>query len=601
MHSDFVRAAAITPEVAPGDPRKNAQTVISAIQSFDRADLIVLPELALTGCACGSLFFHASLLDAAEDALAILLRETKQSEALIAAGLPARFQQRLYNCAAVFSEGKLLGVIPKNCITNDRYFRCGAGLAGTITLSGQEAPFGTDLLFDAGGGFCAAFELGGDTLYAPSPAERYVSGGAMVIGHLAAVPAWEKDRLSDVARVQSARLQCAYVCASADETGSTGLIAENGVALVSGGTEEAAVTELDLGLLAYERRNLSIDTVTSAMRVIPFRRGCIPMMLTRHYSPEPFAPERADALAARCEESLTIQTRALQTRLNRLPGTGAAVAVSGGLDSTLALLVAQRAAEREARKLLAVTMPGPGTTERTLVNAQKLCKALGVPLKTVPIFAALESHLKDIGHGGQPDVVYENAQARERAQIIMDMAGTEECIVVGSSDLSETALGFATFGGDQLSMFGVNAGIPKTLIRRIIRHVAHQSEEELKTVLLDILDTPVSPELLPIKKDGGQSQRSEELLGDYLIHDFYLYWFLRHGYTREKLLIAADRAFEGQYSSETLETVLNVFLTRFARSQYKREAMPEGVAVGKVSLAQRDWDMPGDWMQWPYK
>jgi NAD+ synthase (glutamine-hydrolysing) len=573
----------------PGDPRQNAEAVVHAIRTAAGANLIVLPELALTGCSCGSLFTHDALLDAAEDALAALLRETNDVPALIAVGLPVRVNQRVYNCAAVMSEGNLLGVVPKSALTSDSFFQTGAGSGGTVVLCGETVPFGTDLLFDGGGGFRAAFTLGEDP--APPPA-------ATVVGHLSAVPVWAGERLRDIVRVQSARLRCAVVCASADACGPVcRVIAENGVILDASGFEEQSkttVTELDLGLLAYERRHLSNDSETVSARAIPFRRGGAPAELKRRYSPEPFAAEGGDALTAHCRKMLAMQVRALQARLKRLPGTGAAVSVSGGLDSALALLVAERAASREERKLLAATMPGPGTTERTLKNAQALCKALGVPLKTVPIFNALEGHIKDIGHGGQPDVTYENAQARERAQIMMDMAGIEGCIVVGSSDLSETALGFTTFAGDQLSMFGVNAGVPKTLIRHIVRTAALDSGEELRTVLLDILDTPVSPELLPIESDGTQRQRSEDILGDYAVHDFYLYWFVRHGYTREKLLIAAKRAFKGRYTDAALDYALTLFLTRFAQSQYKRNAMPEGAAVSEVSLAQQDWVMPGD-------
>jgi NAD+ synthase (glutamine-hydrolysing) len=611
LHKDYLRVAAVTPFVTPALPQKNIDGALRLIRKAGGAALVVLPELCVTGCTCEDLFLHAALLDSAEEALALLISETKASGALIAVGMPVRRGQGLYNCAAVFQGGRLLGVVPKSRIpraspyAENRYFLSGAGLDGTVSLCGEEVPFGPDLLFDGGGGFRVAFEIGND-----------ISGhtDAAVIGNLAACEegAGRRAYWNSLLRVQSARLAAGIVSASAGDGESTGnavfsgsrAIAENGAVLAQSGIEECigvTATEIDLGLLAYERRRVTGDAgAASAMRVIPFRRGgTAGGALTRHYSPEPFIPEENDALATRCHEVMSAQIRGLRTRLDRLPGTGAAVAVSGGLDSTLALLIAHQAAKQERRKLLAVTMPGPGTTQRTLSNAEALCKALGVKLKHVPIGGALEGHLKDIEHDGRPDIVFENAQARERAQIIMDIANAENSIVVGSSDLSEMALGFCTYGGDHMSMYNVNAGVPKTLMRRIVRFVAGKSAKALRTVLYDIVDTPISPELLPVGPDGTQDQRSEDILGDYLVHDFFLYWFLRYGYTREKLLAAAGRAFEGRYLPESLEAVLDVFMARFAHSQFKRNASPDGPRVGSVSLSREDWRMPADLARLP--
>ena len=598
MHKDFLRAAAVTPAVTPAAPDLNVGGALRLIPGG--AGLVVLPELSVTGRTCGDLFWRDSLLDAAEEALALLMKETKASGALIAAGLPVRREQALFNCAAVFQRGRLLGVVPKNR-AGSRHFRSGAGLTGTVSLCGEDVPFGTDLLFDGGGGFRVAFEIGND-----------VSGtaGAAVIGNLAALEenAGRRGYWSDLLRIQSARLAAAIVSASAGDGESTGnsvfsgcrTVAENGVILAQSGIEETqgvTATEIDLGLLAYERRGAAEDGPVPSARAVPVRRGAAVDALTRRYAPEPFIPEETDALAARCHDVMSTQIRGLRTRLGRLPGAGAAVAVSGGLDSTLALLIAHHAARQEQRKLLAVTMPGPGTTRRTRSNAEALCKALDVELRTVPIGGALEGHLRDIGHDGRPDVVFENAQARERAQIIMDIANAENSIVVGSADLSETALGFTTYGGDQMSMYNVNAGVPKTLMRRIVRFVAGKSAKTLRAVLHDVADTPVSPELLPVGPDGTQDQRSEDILGDYRIHDFFLYWYVRHGYSRDKLLLAANRAFEGR--AGPLEPVLDVFIERFARSQFKRNASPDGVSVGGVSLSRSDWQMPADLARLP--
>lgn len=619
MHKDFLRVAALTPEITPANPQSNAENALFLIRKTGDNGLIVLPELCITGYTCGDLFLHAALLDAAEDALAGLLRETKASEALIAVGMPVRVRHRLYNCAVVMQGGKLLGVVPKSRIchytqyTESRYFKSGAGCSGTITLCGEDVPFGTDLLFDAGDGCCAAFEICEDLWGGMSPAERYAAAGALVIGNLSAsdAGAGKFEYRNDLIRVQSARLSAGYIYTSGGAGESTSgmvfsgcrVIAENGTILERSGIVEntgATVTELDMGLLAYERRRTSSDSGDIPnMRVIPARRGGTVFALTRTYSSEPFVPAENDVLATRCHEVMSMQVRGLRTRLNRLPGMKAIVAVSGGLDSTLALLAARQAAKQEQRKLLAVTMPGPGTTVRTRTNAEELCKALGIPIKTVPIDDALAGHLKDIGHSGRPDVVFENAQARERAQIIMDIANAENGIVIGSSDLSESALGFSTFGGDHMSMYNVNAGVPKTLIRHILRHVAVKSEKKLRTVLFDIIDTPISPELLPVDEHGTQDQRTEDILGDYLVHDFYLYWFVRYGYSREKLLLAANRAFEGRYMPESLESVLDVFLTRFKNAQFKRSCTPDGVRIGSVSLSRSDWLMPGDLVRLP--
>ncbi|MCL1806836.1 MAG: NAD(+) synthase [Oscillospiraceae bacterium] len=596
MHKDFLRAAAVTPPVTPANPRKNAEEALRLIARTDGAGLIVLPELSVTGYTCGDLFLHAALLDAAEEALSWLIQKTKASGALIAAGLPVRRGGVLYNCAAVFQNGRLLGVVPGNRV-DLRTFRPGAGLSGSVSLCGEDIPFGADLLFDGGGDFSVSFEIGND-----------VSGGsgAAVIGNLAALEedAGQRGAWSDLLRVQSARLAAGIVSASAGNGESTGdavysgvrMIAENGTILAQSGIEEnegVTAIEIDLGLLAYERRKTGYCTFTET-RGIPIKCGGTADKLTRVYSPEPFIPEENDALAARCHDVMSVQIRGLRTRLSRLPETGLVVAVSGGLDSTLALLAARQAAKQEQRTLLAVTMPGPGTTERTRSNAEALCNALNVPLQTVPIGEAITTHLTDIGHDGQPDVVFENAQSRERTQIIMDIANAHNSIVAGSGDLSEIALGFCTYGGDQMSMYNVNAGVPKTLMRRIIRFVAGKSPKILRAVLYDIVDTPVSPELLPVGSDGTQDQRSEDILGDYLVHDFYLYWFIRHGYPRDKLLMAANRAFEGRYTPESLASVLDVFVTRFARSQFKRNAMPDGARIGSVSLSRGDWRMPAD-------
>ncbi|MDR1691922.1 MAG: NAD(+) synthase [Oscillospiraceae bacterium] len=584
MHKDFFRVAALSVEARPGYPAENVKQILDALRRTEGAGLVVFPELTLTG-DCGSLLLRDDLLDAAEDALASLLPSL--TAPLTAVGLPVRIQDGVYSCAAIAGEGKLLGVVPGS--RPARFLRGGANQSGAVTLCGQTVMCGTDLLFD-GGGLCAAFVLGGDPLYAPCPDGAYIRHGANVLGHLGT--AWEKRRLRDTLAVQSARLRCAYVSAGSSES----FAAENGVMLAKG---TDAVTEFDIGLLRFERRGQAESHSDQAFFRVPFTRPGPPPSLLRTYSRDPFAAEGDDALADQCRALFGALVKALRTRLERLPDPGAAVAVSGGLDSALALLVAVNAAAPIGRTVLAVTMPGPGSSERTRNNAKALCGALGVPLGTVPITDAVAAHLAAIGHDGSPDSVYENAQARERARTIFDMANAAGCIVVGPSDLTEAALGFTTFAGDSMSMLGVNAGLPKTMIRHIAAYFASLEDHPAKNALRDILDTPVSPELLPLDAFGEQRQKSEELLGDYILHDFFLYWFLRHGYSREKLLIAAKRAFAGRYGGEVLETALETFLTRFVRSQYKRSAAPEGVTLGEVSLDVCDWSMPGDMDQWP--
>ena len=622
MKYGFVRAAACAPALHVADCDFNASSIIGAIDeaSARGVTLLALPELCITGYTCGDLFLQEPLLRAAEQALLRIAAATRGRHMLVVAGVPLRQHGKLYNCAAVLCGGRVLGVVPKTHIPNYgefyelRHFSPAPAGLSELELGGEAVPFGTDLLF------CSqdlpelklAVEICED-LWVPSPpSSRHAAAGATVIINCSASDeaVGKTEYRRQLIPGQSARCVCGYVYASAGADESTTdlvfsghhLIAENGAVLAESRpfSGEMAVSEIDVQRLAYERRRMNTFAAVSGSpyREIPFETGLCGGTLTRAVPRHPFVPSDDTARAERCEAILTMQARGLKKRLEHSHAKTAVIGISGGLDSCLALLVAVRAIDLlglPRRDVIAVTMPCFGTTARTRRNAEELCTQLGVTLRCVDITDSVRQHFRDIGHDeNDHSVTYENAQARQRTLVLMDIANQTGGLVVGTGDLSELALGWATYNGDHMSMYGVNAGVPKTLVRHIVATVAAQSDDDLRRVLLDILDTPVSPELLP--PGGGEiSQKTEDLVGPYELHDFFLYYIIRWGFSPAKVLFLAQKAFDGDYSRQTLLHWLRNFYRRFFAQQFKRSCLPDGPKIGSVTLSPRgDWRMPSD-------
>lgn len=628
MKYGFVKCACLSPELRVADCAFNAQKTAELALAHPEARVAVFPELGLTGYTCGDLFLQRPLQDAAERGLAALAAATKELDSVLVAGVPVRFSGKLYNCAAVLLRGRLLGLVPKTFLPNygefyeKRHFSAGFGPAQSLVFAGQETVMGTDILF-----CCTtlpqltlAAEVCED-LWAPaSPSQRHALAGATVIANLSASnetvgkPEYRRQLVAG----RSAALHCAYLYANAGRGESTtdmvfsahSLIAENGVVLAEAvpfGTG-LAETEVDVQRLEGERlRSTSFAPGTEGYTRVDFALALTDTALTRPIPPLPFVPGSAAERAARCELILRMQAEGLAHRAAHAHAQCLVIGISGGLDSCLALLAAVRAMEllgRSAADVVAVTMPCFGTTARTHSNAEILCEQLGVRFEEVSIAATVRSHFADIGQSESvTDVTFENAQARVRTLVLMDLANKLGGLVVGTGDLSELALGWATYNGDHMSMYGVNAGIPKTLVRHMVRWAAEQTgNRALAACLLDILDTPVSPELLPSAGEE-MSQQTEELVGPYELHDFYLYHVLRLGFGPAKILYLAKAAFQGQYEDAVLLHWLKNFYRRFFAQQFKRSCLPDGPKVGSVTLSPRgDWRMPSDawstvWMQ----
>ncbi|HIZ41300.1 MAG TPA: NAD(+) synthase [Candidatus Gemmiger excrementigallinarum] len=623
FENGFIRAAAISPSLRVADCAYNAQQIIEAMQAFaaENVHLLCLPEFSLTGYTCSDLFLQEPLLRGAEKALGTILQASKGLSLVTLVGLPVRHSGKLYNCAAVVCGGELLGLVPKTCLPNygefyeKRHFQPGMEEAECIEYAGQETLIGTRLLFACKQmpSFVLGVEICED-LWAPVPPScAHALAGATVIANLSASDetigkaAYRQELVAG----QSARLLCAYLYADAGHGESTtdmtfaghNLIAENGTILAQAApfTAEEALTELDLNRMIQERqRNTTFVPHTEGYTTVEFEMMPAVLSLTREVSPTPFVPQDAASRAERCELILRIQAEGLAKRMEHTHARCAVVGISGGLDSCLALLVAVRACkvlERDTKDIVALTMPCFGTTQRTRSNAEILCEALGVTFKEINITNTVKSHFADIGQDPNTyDVTFENCQARVRTLELMDYANKYGGFVVGTGDLSELALGWATYNGDHMSMYGVNAGVPKTLVRHIVQYVADTcGNETLRSVLLDILDTPVSPELLPTAEDGTIAQQTENLVGPYELHDFYLYYVLRFGFGPVKIYHLARTAFEGRYEPEVLLHWLKNFYHRFFAQQFKRSCLPDGPKVGSVTLSPRgDWRMPSD-------
>ena len=628
MIHGFIKTAAVTPKVQVADPEGNAREIIRLAKEAagNGAKIIVFPELCITGYTCGDLFLQELLLESAKEALLQIIRETRELDALIFAGLPWEKEGKLYNVAAVFQGGKLLGLVPKTCIPNYgefyelRHFARGNQEADAVwTDSGDGErdyiPFGTRLLFtcEEMPRLAVAAEICEDVWVPDPPSIHHALAGATVIVNCSASDETTgKDAYREaLISGQSARLVCGYIYANAGEGessqdlvfGGHNLIAENGKILSRSARfkNETIYADLDIARIVGERRRMTtfFSRTDAVYTEIGFHLNKEETKLSRFIDPAPFVPDDSQDRQKRCEEIFAIQYMGLKKRLEHTCSRTAVVGISGGLDYTLALLVAVRAFDSlglPRKGILGVTMPCFGTTDRTYRNACELVRKLGGTLREVDIREAVTTHFRDIGHDPEVhDVTYENSQARERTQVLMDLANQSGGLVIGTGDMSELALGWATYNGDHMSMYGVNAGVPKTLVRHLVRYYADTcGDPELAATLLDVLDTPVSPELLP-PKDGVIAQKTEDLVGPYELHDFFLYYVLRFGFTPSKIYRLARLAFAGVYGDDTILKWLKTFYRRFFTQQFKRSCLPDGPKVGSVAVSPRgDLRMPSD-------
>lgn len=623
MKQGFIKVAAATPDIRVADTAFNAGEIIKKMKEAaeNGAKIIVFPELCITGYTCGDLFTQDILLEQAKVGLCRIAEETKELEAIIFVGCPLAVDGELYNTAAALNKGKILGFTTKTFLPNYgefyemRQYTPGPEEVRMIRFAGEEIPFGPQILFESieTEGLILAAEICED-VWSPIPPsiKAALEGAVILVNCSASDETIGKDRYrEELIKGQSARLIAGYVYANAGEGESTtdvvfgghNLIAENGTILKASRrfSNETIYSEIDIKRLLSERRKNTTfrSAAKKTLKIVPFSVKEEEATLTRTFSSAPFVPQDEKERSARCEEILSIQAMGLKKRLVHTKASGAVVGISGGLDSTLALLVTAKAFDMigiPRSQIKAVTMPCFGTTDRTYKNACQMSRKLGASLLEVPIREAVTVHFRDIGHDlNDHSVTYENGQARERTQVLMDLANKDGGLVIGTGDMSELALGWATYNGDHMSMYGVNASVPKTLVRHLVQYYADTCrDEELQKILLDVLDTPVSPELLP-PEDGQIAQKTEDLVGPYELHDFYLYYVLRFGYEPSKIYRIAKRAFEGVYDEETILKWLKKFYWRFFSQQFKRSCLPDGPKVGTVALSPRgDWRMPSD-------
>ena len=624
MKNGFIRVATASPRVSLADPVKNIDELIRLTKEAEatRTALIVFPELCVTGYTCGDLFFSDKLISCAHLELMRYLNETKNSSIVSLVGLPLFYQNRLCNCVAVCQKGEILGIVPKKNLSAQeaRYFTATDDSdEGHAEICNKRTIIGANLLFSCSGvsNFVFGVVLGEDFNALVPSSTGLIQGGATVICNpSSSAEAVETNGLRrETIENYTKRANCCYLYASSgmgesttDRVYSGGrLICECGNTLAE--TEafadhEILYSEIDIDRAAREQRLASIRQRTQTRSTeIPYELPVLTTRLSRSVDPAPFFPSERTALDAHCKTVLQIQSQGLAQRVEKAYAKKMVIGISGGLDSTLALLVAANTADllgRPRTDILAVTMPCFGTTDRTKNNATVICEELGVDFRCICIGDSVNQHFKDIGHDPAcHDVTYENSQARERTQILMDLANECGGMVIGTGDLSELALGWATYNGDHMSMYGVNANLPKTLIRHVVAYCAENADKKghatLASALRDILDTPVSPELLPANDNGEIAQKTEDLVGPYELHDFYLYHVLRNGYTPEKLYRLAKRAFGDTYSDEILLHWLGTFLRRFFNQQFKRSCLPDGPAIYEIGLSPRDtWRMPSD-------
>ena len=626
MRDGFIKVAAGTPKIRVADCRYNAEQIFTMMLEADKqgVKVLCLPELCLTGYTCGDLFLQDTLLCGAEEGLQTILEATRNLDMVTVLGLPVRckWDNKLYNCAAVIQSGEILGLVPKTYLPNygefyeERWFASGAGVETSVDLCGETVDMDAAGLFacETVPNLVLGVEICEDLWATEPPSARLARGGATVILNLSASNelVGKSGYRRNLVVGQSGRLVCGYVYADAGEGESTtdlvftghNMIAENGALLAERRFATGlTISEIDVDRLAYERRRM---TTFNGQRQADLWRASFSLpleetRLTRAVSPAPFVPADAEDRAERCNEILKIAALGLKKRLEHTGARTAVVGLSGGLDSTLAILitaVAMKLLDRPASDIIAVTMPCFGTTDRTRDNAVELAERLGATLKRIDIGSAVKVHFKDIGQSMEDhSVTFENGQARERTQVLMDIANQNGGLVIGTGDLSELALGWATYNGDHMSMYGVNAGIPKTLVRHLVAFVSDDKGSEdprLSAVLDDILDTPVSPELLPAI-EGKISQKTEDLVGPYELHDFFLYYAIRWGFPPRKVFRLAEHALGRTYDRATILKWLNSFYRRFFTQQFKRSCLPDGPKVGSVTLSPRgDWRMPSD-------
>ena len=629
MKYGFVNVAAAVPMVKVADVAYNVEQIKSLITQAEEqsVEVIVFPELCITGYTCQDLFKEQLLLDQAEQGIIQLLDFSRKLDIISIVGLPVIINGLLYNCAVVLQGGQVLGIIPKTYLPNygefyeKRWFASAQDLNPTdIYFAGNPIHVSADpLLFVTGDGVKFGVEICEDVWAPIPPSNNLALAGADIIFNLSASDELigKHAYLKSLLAQQSARTISGYVYASSgfgESTqdvvyGGNAIIFENGKLLIEGKRfsfdPQLKSYQIDVEKLRAERREnttfINAQRRAHANEIMTKSVAPREFKLTRYVNPHPFIPADTD-MQSSCEEILNIQVAGLAKRLHHIRGTKAVIGISGGLDSTLALLVTVKAFDKlglDRKGILGITMPGFGTTDRTYHNALKLMETLGVTIREISIAKAVTQHFEDIGHDAKiHDITYENSQARERTQILMDVANKENAIVVGTGDLSELALGWATYNGDHMSMYGVNAGVPKTLIRYLVSYVAGEMATE---TLLDIIDTPISPELIPADEQGNIKQKTEDLVGPYELHDFFIYYYLRYGFSPKKIYLLALRAFcnpdDGKqlYDETTIKKWLTTFCRRFFNQQFKRSCLPDGPKVGSVSLSPRgDWRMPSD-------
>lgn len=631
MRQGFIKVAALTPKVTVADTQANRKEICRLMDEAEAkgAKILVFPELCITGYTCGDLFYQQVLLREAKKELLAIAKYTQRKDYLAFVGLPLEYNGKLYNVAAAVTQGKVLGLVPKTHIPNynefyeRRHFAPGMKQPVPVALDEDTVvPMGTRVLFQCrqmpelkiGAEIC-------EDVWAPNPpgVEHALAGATLLVNLSASDETTGKDMYrKSLVTGQSGRLICGYVYCSAGDGESTqdvvysghNLIAENGTLLAESRRfyNESIYTELDMVRLNEERRRMSTFMTSDESYInVEFSLKEEKTELTRFVDPAPFVPGNKADREKRCEEIFMIQAMGLKKRLEHTHAATAVVGISGGLDSTLALLVMVKAFDligKDHKDIVAVTMPGFGTTDRTYDNAVSLIKSLGATFREVSIVDSVRVHFKDIGQDeAVHDVTYENGQARERTQILMDIANKSGGMVIGTGDMSELALGWATYNGDHMSMYGVNASVPKTLVRHLVCYYADTcADETLQKVLYDVLDTPVSPELLP-PEDGKISQKTEDIVGPYELHDFFLYYILRFGCTPKKIYRLVNYAFAGTYDTETIQKWLKTFYRRFFSQQFKRSCLPDGPKVGTVAVSPRgDLRMPSDasariWME----
>lgn len=621
MKDGFIKIACATPDVRVADCRYNADRIIEMItEAYDKGvEIVCFPELSMTGYTCGDLFLQDALLSLAKSELVRIVKETEKLDIVSIVGVPLVVCGKLYNCAVVINKGTAIGAVAKKNIPNYsefyevRHFTAADGLCADIVLNDEYSVHLEDTVFTCKElpELTFGIEICEDMWVGSPPSERLAASGAVIIFNLSASDEviGKADYRRTLIKARSASLACAYAYADSGIGESTqdmvfaghDIIAENGSVIAESKlfSKGFVVADTDIKKLAYERRRMNTFTASPDMKSTYFSLETKETRLERHFPKTPFVPSDKKLLDSRCEEILTMQAVGLMTRLRHIGCKKAVLGLSGGLDSTLALIVAVHAFDLlglDRKGIHTITMPCFGTTDRTYNNACLLAKAYGSTLIEINICSSVMQHFSDIGQSPDiHDVTYENSQARERTQVLMDKANQLGGIVIGTGDLSELALGWATYNGDHMSMYAVNASIPKTLVRWLVNYEAEISEGELKKILFDILDTPVSPELLPPKKNGTISQKTEDIVGPYELHDFFMYYMLRYGFSPSKVFRIACLSFADTYPKEVIMKWLKIFYRRFFNQQFKRSCLPDGPKVGTVTLSPRgDWRMPSD-------